>query len=114
MEWVPSGFLILSTGNSSVIFPALPHNPDTRLALLLPPYRAKKPTKKEPFPYSHTSLAKHSPKHTGGFEVMGTEEVKTKFNIQTTEQVIDMLGLMVMLPTTSPAVRVWARKPHRN
>ena len=36
----------------------------------------------------------YRPKHTGGFEVMGTEEVKTKFNIQTTEQVIDMLGLM--------------------
>ena len=36
----------------------------------------------------------YRPKHTGGFEVMGTEEVKAKFNIQTTEQVIDMLGLM--------------------
>ena len=34
----------------------------------------------------------YRPKHTGGFEVMGTEEVNTKFNIQTTEQVIDMLG----------------------
>ena len=56
----------------------------------------------------------YRPKHTGGFEVMGTEEVKAKFNIQTTEQVIDMLGLMAMLPTTSPAVQVWARKPHRS
>ena len=36
----------------------------------------------------------YRPKHTGGFEVMGIEEVKAKFNIQTTEQVIDMLGLM--------------------
>ena len=36
----------------------------------------------------------YRPKHTGGFEVMGTEEVKAKFNIQSTEQVIDMLGLM--------------------
>lgn len=36
----------------------------------------------------------YRPKHTGGFEVMGTEEVKTKFSIQSTEQVIDMLGLM--------------------
>ena len=36
----------------------------------------------------------YRPKHTGGFEIMGTEEVKTKFSIQSTEQVIDMLGLM--------------------
>ena len=36
----------------------------------------------------------YRPKHTGGFEVMGTEEVKAKFNIQSTDQVIDMLGLM--------------------
>ena len=28
------------------------------------------------------------------FEVLGIEEIKTKFNIETTEQVIDMLGLM--------------------
>ena len=36
----------------------------------------------------------YRPKHTGGFEVMGTEEVKAKFNIEHTHQVIDMLGLM--------------------
>ena len=36
----------------------------------------------------------YRPKHTGGFEVMGTEEVKAKFDIQSTLQVIDMLGLM--------------------
>ena len=36
----------------------------------------------------------YRPKHTGGFEMMGAEEVKAKFNIQQTEQVIDMLGLM--------------------
>lgn len=36
----------------------------------------------------------YRPKHTGGFEVMGTEEVKAKFSIQSTLQVIDMLGLM--------------------
>lgn len=36
----------------------------------------------------------YRPKHTGGFEVMGVEEVKAKFDIQTTQQVIDMLGLM--------------------
>lgn len=36
----------------------------------------------------------YRPKHTGGFEIMGTEEVKTKFSIQSTAQVIDMLGLM--------------------
>ena len=34
------------------------------------------------------------PKHTGGFETMGPEEVKAKFNIADTSQVIDMLGLM--------------------
>ncbi len=36
----------------------------------------------------------YRPKHSGGFEVMGTEEIKAKFGIQSTEQVIDMLGLM--------------------
>ncbi len=36
----------------------------------------------------------YRPKHTGGFEVMGVEEVKAKFNIESTAQVIDMLGLM--------------------
>lgn len=36
----------------------------------------------------------YRPKHTGGFEVMGIEEVKSKFNIQSPAQVIDMLGLM--------------------
>ena len=36
----------------------------------------------------------YRPKHSGGFEVMGIEEIKNKFNIRSTEQVIDMLGLM--------------------
>ena len=36
----------------------------------------------------------YRPKHTGGFETMGVAEVKAKFNIQNTAQVIDMLGLM--------------------
>ena len=36
----------------------------------------------------------YRPKHTGGFEVMGVEEVKAKFNIESPAQVIDMLGLM--------------------
>ncbi len=36
----------------------------------------------------------YRPKHTGGFEVMGTDEVKAKFDIQSTTQVTDMLGLM--------------------
>lgn len=36
----------------------------------------------------------YRPKHTGGFEIMGIEEVKTKFDIQSPAQVIDMLGLM--------------------
>ncbi|MDR0940203.1 MAG: DNA polymerase I [Mediterranea sp.] len=36
----------------------------------------------------------YRPKHTGGFEKMGVEEVKAKFDIQSPAQVIDMLGLM--------------------
>ena len=36
----------------------------------------------------------YRPKHTGGFEVMGIEEVKAKFDIESPAQVIDMLGLM--------------------
>lgn len=34
------------------------------------------------------------PKHNGGFEKMGIEEVKQKYDIQSPAQVIDMLGLM--------------------
>ena len=34
------------------------------------------------------------PKHTGGYEIMGIEEVKKKFGIENTDQVIDFLGLM--------------------
>lgn len=36
----------------------------------------------------------YRPKHTGGFEVMGIDEVKAKFSIDSIPQVIDMLGLM--------------------
>lgn len=36
----------------------------------------------------------YRPKHSGGFEVMGVEEIKAKFDIQSTAQVIDMLGLI--------------------
>ncbi len=36
----------------------------------------------------------YRPKHSGGFEIMGTEEIKAKFDIQDTAQVTDMLGLM--------------------
>ena len=36
----------------------------------------------------------YRPKHSGGFEVMGTEEIKAKFNIDSPLQVIDLLGLM--------------------
>lgn len=46
----------------------------------------------------------YRPKHTGGFEVMGIEQVKAKFDIQSTQQVIDMLGLMGMLPIIFPDV----------
>ncbi len=40
------------------------------------------------------SVYMYRPKHTGGFEKMGTAEVKAKFAIEDTRQVIDMLGLM--------------------
>ncbi|MBB3188552.1 DNA polymerase I [Microbacter margulisiae] len=36
----------------------------------------------------------YRPKHTGGFEIMGAEEVKAKFDLDSHEQVIDLLGLM--------------------
>ena len=36
----------------------------------------------------------YRPKHDKGFEVMGVEEIKAKFDIQSPSQVIDMLGLM--------------------
>lgn len=36
----------------------------------------------------------YRPKHTGGFEVMGPDEVKAKYGIESTTQVIDILGLM--------------------
>lgn len=40
----------------------------------------------------HTFI--YRPKFTGGYEVVGTNEVKDKFGIENTLQVIDMLGLM--------------------
>lgn len=36
----------------------------------------------------------YRPRHSGGFEVMGVEEIINKFNIKSPEQVIDILGLM--------------------
>jgi len=36
----------------------------------------------------------YRPKHTGGFEVMGPDEVKAKYELTSHEQVIDLLGLM--------------------
>jgi DNA polymerase-1 len=36
----------------------------------------------------------YRPRHSGGFEVMGEKEVREKFSIERTSQVIDMLGLM--------------------
>ncbi len=36
----------------------------------------------------------YRPKHSGGFEVMGPGEVKSKYGIESTAQVIDLLGLM--------------------
>ncbi|MDO4779542.1 MAG: DNA polymerase I [Bacteroides sp.] len=40
----------------------------------------------------HTFI--YRPKFTGGYEVMGEKEVKEKFGVEDTLQVIDMLGLM--------------------
>ena len=36
----------------------------------------------------------YRPKFTGGFEIMGSEEVKAKYDLSSTLQVIDLLGLM--------------------
>jgi len=36
----------------------------------------------------------YRPKHTGGFEIMGPEEIKAKYELNSHEQVIDLLGLM--------------------
>jgi DNA polymerase-1 len=36
----------------------------------------------------------YRPRHKGGFEVMGPDEVKEKYELDSHEQVIDMLGLM--------------------
>lgn len=36
----------------------------------------------------------YRPKHTGGFEIMGPNEVKAKYELDSHEQVIDLLGLM--------------------
>ncbi len=36
----------------------------------------------------------YRPKHSGGFEVMGIEEVKQKYGVDNTLQIIDLLGLM--------------------
>ena len=36
----------------------------------------------------------YRPRHTGGFEVMGPDEVKNKYELDSHEQVVDLLGLM--------------------
>jgi DNA polymerase-1 len=36
----------------------------------------------------------YRPKHTGGFEIMGPDEVKAKYELNSHDQVIDLLGLM--------------------
>jgi len=36
----------------------------------------------------------YRPKHTGGFEIMGPDEVKAKYELDSHDQVIDLLGLM--------------------
>ena len=39
-------------------------------------------------------ISMYRPKHTGGFEIMGPEEIKAKYELHSHEQVIDLLGLM--------------------
>ena len=39
-------------------------------------------------------ISMYRPKHTGGFEIMGPNEVKAKYDLDSHEQVIDLLGLM--------------------
>jgi len=39
-------------------------------------------------------ISMYRPKHTGGFEIMGPDEVKAKYELDSHEQVIDLLGLM--------------------
>lgn len=36
----------------------------------------------------------YRPKHTGGFEIMGPPEIRAKYDLDSHEQVIDLLGLM--------------------
>ena len=36
----------------------------------------------------------YRPKHSGGYEILGVEEVKAKYGLETQDQVIDLLGLM--------------------
>ena len=36
----------------------------------------------------------YRPKHTGGFEIMGPDEVKAKYELNSHDQVVDLLGLM--------------------
>ncbi len=36
----------------------------------------------------------YRPKHSGGYEILGVEEVKAKYGLETQAQVIDLLGLM--------------------
>ncbi len=41
-----------------------------------------------------TRIKMYRPSHTGGFEILGTEEVKEKYGVTECRQVIDLLGLM--------------------
>lgn len=36
----------------------------------------------------------YRPRHTGGFEIMGPKEIKEKYDLDSHEQVVDLLGLM--------------------
>ncbi len=39
-------------------------------------------------------ISMYRPRHTGGFEVMGPDEIRAKYDLDSHEQVIDLLGLM--------------------
>ena len=48
------------------------------------------------------------------FDTLGPEEVKNKFGIESPEQVIDLLGLMAIRPTTYPDARGWEKRQPKN
>lgn len=42
----------------------------------------------------HGSVRMYKPRHDGGYDILGEDDIKRKYGIERTEQVIDLLGLM--------------------